>query len=268
LFSLLKLTDSSLSAQDHLQILREIRTDPPCLRDPFTRAFFATSSTERELSSPVCLSVLQAIATILRLCVSRIECRHSAIRRILIARGSSWLAELHRCSAQWLLIRQRVIESAKETSKTGADAIASQREPLPEKRPAPGGGPYRAFLSEFMSDPNYRKQFDKAEMLTEAASAYEQITNASGAEWERLVKLGHAGTLAACVGAPAFGPKVRSARRNLPLHDDIASQAVGPSDEQPVVPFVDEPLQLVVSRLAEKAKEDLAADRNARSEEG
>ncbi len=84
LFLLLKLLDPTISDEEALRIATSIARDSDCLFDEFTRRFRAIFQTVADLRSMRCLTILLAIAIILRLCISRIECRHASVRRLLM----------------------------------------------------------------------------------------------------------------------------------------------------------------------------------------
>jgi hypothetical protein len=70
----------------------DILADPPCIRDSFSNEFLDKFSTK--LDSTEARSVLACISLLHRNEISRIECRHAAVRRTLISNMT------HTCTAE------------------------------------------------------------------------------------------------------------------------------------------------------------------------
>ncbi len=65
--------------EDREALARLIWADPSCTFDKFSATFRQIFRSPRDLCSEKCLAVLEALAWLIRLCVSRIECRHASV---------------------------------------------------------------------------------------------------------------------------------------------------------------------------------------------
>ena len=85
---------------------------PECMWDKFAKKFFARfGHTAEAMKSRLVQSYLSALAWMLFLDTCRIECRHSALRRLIMVRSiSSRAARWTAASAKFMLLRQRIIE--------------------------------------------------------------------------------------------------------------------------------------------------------------
>ena len=279
LFKLMQAEGDDLSA-----LLVEILGDPECLHDPFSARFLALFATRETLGSPKVAAILMAIAYLLRITISRIECRHSAVRRLLATSGLTWLRNLSGASADWLMMRSRVIELAGAVKATSpVDPQAQPRAQGSEKKKRPQhGGPHKAFLSEFLQDggnegPRSRPRFQQA------ATAYNAIKVAGGPEWDRLVTKGRQATLLGRAGQPTFEGRRKRSRvctLDLPeptappeqawsLEEDGFAIVEMPKDADMLVPF---PLRHRLARirenwqLANKQDRDEAKQRDVRND--
>ena len=180
------------------QSTEAVFSDPKCMLDQSFRDFRARFSTKPQLASDECRSTLMAIGFLLKLCISRIECRHASIRRLLLLKGSTWLGDLAHASSDFLMMRSRNIEGT--TSSFRRAALVDE-----EQVPCRGGcgGPSRAFISEWLGkESNIDSQGWK-----DMWAAYREVKQAGGAEWERLKRKGRAGTLSGQQGGNPFGPQ-------------------------------------------------------------
>ncbi len=91
-FALLIFLDPESTDEEREKVLESIFRELACALDPFSKRFKAMFPTRAALCGPNCLVTLLCIAILFRLCVSRIECRHAAVRRLLLAltRGLSF----------------------------------------------------------------------------------------------------------------------------------------------------------------------------------
>ncbi len=203
--------------------LREIMDDDSCLWDPFTAAFRLRFPTRKEMSSKQCVAVLCAIALMIRTCVSRIECRHAAVRRLLCTNGHTWVRDLATTSSDWIISRNRIIEQA---------GLALGRLKPPEKlmdvldskkRKKTRAGPYRAFLSEFLSRPGV---WIGSGLLKEAAARYRAIRDENGDEWRRLQEKGRQGLMLARAGQAPFDNR-RQRHCQSQVGRDVVEEIVG-----------------------------------------
>jgi hypothetical protein len=166
------------STTERNNIAAELATDKACLRDPFSQHICDTYGLEN-LSSDDCIATLTVVAYLLRLCISRIECRHAAIRRLLRAKGSTWSADFPSISSDFALMRQHLLQQDLKCDgiKRKIDGDETNQDPVIKKR---RGGAMRAFMSEFME--NKRTSGDK-DAWKEAHAAYKQIKSEGGDEF-------------------------------------------------------------------------------------
>ena len=88
-------------------LAQNILADPPCLRCSFTRSFLKKYCSISKLTSQDSILTLVLLAATLQLDTADIECRHAWIRRHLIAKSTTWSAEVSRISSDFLLMRYR-----------------------------------------------------------------------------------------------------------------------------------------------------------------
>lgn len=209
----------------------ELFYTPKCMMDKFSRDFMTLFPSRADLVSPTCLATLKAIGVILRLCIARIECRHAAVRRLLLSRGATWAEQLCVASADWLMMRDRIIELAADANHRHLQGASEAQQPArPAQRGSGGGGPCRAFMSEFLRGKSFA---NRDQLMREGHAEFRRIKAKGGAAWQRLLGLGAAGTAAARASGHAFG---RPARRGTPA-------AVGPAPRQPVSRLLGGPAQ-------------------------
>jgi hypothetical protein len=131
-----------------------------CTRDTFTESFLAVWNTAEKLRSTECRAGLFTLAVLLRVEITRVECRHAYIRRLLRSRNQAPGQRLEETSAHFTLMRQRCLEKvAWPFSKRLA-----RKKPGPKRRKhvrtsgkfcggkAGGGGLQRAGLSEVLKE--------------------------------------------------------------------------------------------------------------------
>lgn len=204
---------------------------PKCMMNQFSRDFMTLFPSRADLVSPACLATLKAIGVVFRLCIARIECRHAAVRRLLLSRGATWAEQLCVASADWLMMRDRIIELATDASHRHLQGASEAQQPArPAQRGSGGGGPCRAFMSEFLRGKSFA---NRDQLMREGHAEFRRIKAEGGAAWQRLLDLGAAGTAAARASGHAFG---RPARRGGPA-------AVGPASRQPVSRLLGGPAQ-------------------------
>ena len=113
----------------------------------FTVDFRRHYDSKEKLHSPECRSVLFAPAILLRLDTSRMESRHAWLRRLLRVKGQTWVHELAQASADWVLLRERIIEGLDHEFVESDDKEQNDEDGI-----APGGGSCRAFLSKWLPE--------------------------------------------------------------------------------------------------------------------
>jgi len=240
LFRLLKRDGSTFTTD-----LAEIYNDPDCLLDEFTRRFRAIYNTKEKLGSAQCQAVLASIALLMYICVSRIECRHAAIRRLLLSRGSTWLRDLSNVSADWVSMRCRLIELVGKSLQM-RDRPALEVQETAQNRGWSHAGPWRAFVHKELSgaDPMIGNG-----AMTAAAARYQRIKEAAGSEWAELVELGQRGTVWGRAGHHPFGKEPRQRPAVVGPAVDIASMirdSDGAGPEAGIDDMDDDDLQLVL----------------------
>lgn len=128
------------------------------------------------LTSPRCTAILSSLAYVLRLDIARIECRHACVRRLLITKGQgvSWVAELSHCSADWVMVRDRLIEQEAMQQAMSVEA-AHEPQPVALQRRGAGADPHPAFMSEFLPGRSH-----SANVWSEANSEYRRLKSSGG----------------------------------------------------------------------------------------
>jgi hypothetical protein len=104
----------------------EIHHDPVCIKDTFTRDFCTEYNSVAKLRSEDCRLELLCFGSLLRLDISRIECRHAYVRRLVKSRNQAPGPALEDASAASVLMRQRVLE--KGSWQSGGRPGASAKE--------------------------------------------------------------------------------------------------------------------------------------------
>jgi len=170
--------------------------DPYCMLDGFSRLFRSIFRTKLDLRSPRCLAVLAVIALLARLDTSRVEARHASLRRLLIAKGATWIAEFANLSADWLLARARILLWQDYDENDGAAGGEDTSDDEPETVAPSTGGPHRAFVAEFLRT-HPQSEFESASSRFEAAhKAYRDLKfRGPPEEMERYKEIGRAMTV-------------------------------------------------------------------------
>jgi hypothetical protein len=125
----------------------ELRTDSKsgCLLDEFSKRFIADFPGEK-LHSRECQAALIAIAYLTKLDISRIECRHASIRKLLV-NHVSWTSEFSSISSDWILDRcQTMRQGSLESLEEGHHKEDDQGPQRGQKRKRCPGGAMRAFF--------------------------------------------------------------------------------------------------------------------------
>ena len=129
-----------------------------CRRDAWTKLFLQRFPDPISLISGDARACLIAMAVLLRWEITRQECRHRQLRRLCRA-NETWLLLLHQISAQFLLLRHRVLERVLRPKPKPTPVQQSRRCKDGKKRKRKGktgkheghatggGGGQRAFIS-------------------------------------------------------------------------------------------------------------------------
>lgn len=169
------------------------------------------------------------------------------------------MQDLSHASADWLLMRSRILEG--RTSSFRADCERAAKEAHADMPRRGGGGAHRAWFSEKLQECN---NLD-AEGFQELWAEYHKMKAAGGEEWERLKRKGRAATLSAQQGGHAFGPKRRKRNSGQVLHEhgDDAGGAEPHGENLELVPSDDllgrDSLQLALTRLEQQQRQAGAA---------
>ena len=97
------------------------------LRDPFTEAFLTKWSTVAELKSAACRLELFLILLMVRKSIARIECRHASIKRRIGGRSSAKKEAFLDTSSAFVLMRQRILENARQGHAAAQKLKAAQQ---------------------------------------------------------------------------------------------------------------------------------------------
>ena len=142
---------------------------------------------------------LYTIAIAHYLTMSRIECRHAAIRRSLLSKNSTHTGGFMSTRSDWILMRQRQIEDmAQNISKSLAEQQVpntSDMEDLPFTR-MNAVGPCRAWMKEWLQTAEAHAMETDALRLAAGLEAYRSIKAEQGEKYQQLVKEGKRLTLA------------------------------------------------------------------------
>ena len=162
-----------------------------CLRDDLATSFLQ-QFTEQELQERKALNMLSSLAHCISVDILQIEARHSAARRLSVAKScQTWTLQFELLSAEWTNRQQVRLQASaadlalKATQQKNKAKVNRKRRGLGSKKKS-GGGPYRAFLHSV-----WQKKNNAA-----AAQEFARLKQQGGPAWERLVELGHLATLA------------------------------------------------------------------------
>jgi hypothetical protein len=186
--------------------------EKPCLHDRFTKHHISVFG--REIGSEESRRILAAVAVMLRIDISLIECRHAKFRKHQTSKSvQTWCEDFSGTSANFVLAQQRLYEVAplvdrrafakKRAAALGAPSANAGRTAGRPKHKRGSGGPWRAFLSDRLGSQHRRvaQGVDMAQLSLE----YRAIKAAQGDEWQRLLAEGKAATRKRQLGFSAFG---------------------------------------------------------------
>lgn len=229
-------------AEEVIAELLSLESLPDCLVDEFTRRFREMFSSPEALRSWKCRGVLVMLGRLLRLDITRIECRH-AMLRTLVRKSVTWKPILAEVSAHFLLSRHRIQATHRNdllkemfaqfgfvdgrTSARNKRRVASSKKPAPKRKckqkkykvstdgsctiavPKPkrrdGGGAYRAALRMQLEGKQFGSEAASRDAFRQAVRQYKQWKNADTPEYRRCVEIGRAARAACKRGLPAFG---------------------------------------------------------------
>ena len=109
---------------------RRVLSIPDCRLCAWSRLFLQKFSTEALLVGCDARACLIALGVLLKWEISKQECRHGQLRRFCLA-SESWIPLLHQLSAQFLLMRHRLLERVpKPKVAAAAGGTRSKRGPI------------------------------------------------------------------------------------------------------------------------------------------
>ena len=263
-------------AEDVDTLLHEFKQDCPFMWDTFAKGFFDRFESDAERKSDEALLLLVIIAFLWRMTMQRVECRHASLRRLLLAKGMTTMMEFGNLSADWVLMRQRLIENVTaklQTASLNDNTPAEQgalEGPKPEIHRA--GGPCRAFMSRWWSSERAKGITCLKERASEGHAEYRRIKAEAGSEWRELVEEGRRWTAAGGSGhvrgaAPSNDAGISDAFNEF---DSLWQQMSGHAPEAPAAvgagDAVELQLQLVAVERAEKARQSREEMENVRQD--
>ena len=188
-----------------------------CQHDVYFSPDFIAFCEEALVSSGMTVAILLVLAWLWLSDISRIECRHAAVRRWL-RKSQTHFSDIGSVSADWAMMRSAILaERTKDTNASGKADAATFAADVPQHHPQAQGqgrshaGAYRAFLSERFGGIGCQVTPD---MLVEAAKDYRAIKDEGGEEFEKLLVRGQLGVVQGRTGLPAFGKRERSLPEN------------------------------------------------------
>jgi hypothetical protein len=169
LFMLIVILDP-VELQNLVDDIQDAFTNYPCVMDPFSLTF--VEQFFDRLSTPLVLSLLEAIVLALPISIHNIECRNGKLRRLSESQDGTWALCLAQLAARFDLSTFRVVNQGPYDAAPSASVARTpwnkkqwkwvikakekgkqnwrlqKRLNLGLKRLTNGGGSYRAFLSE------------------------------------------------------------------------------------------------------------------------
>ena len=185
------------------------RETSQCLWGPFLEKLQEMFPTRRKMLSSDLRAFLVSIMLLWKLSISHIECRHAALRRLILMKSMKNARDFARMAADWLLMRTRSLESESLdwSCPWEQDPVAVADKASKEKSYTCRGGACRAFLSDWWRN--------KRGTLAEAHEEYAAIKLENGERYRHWKILGAAATQQAHAGNPnAFGESKYEAERS------------------------------------------------------
>lgn len=116
----------------------------PCMRDQLTTTVLKKYPSEGSLLSAECMSLLVALATIIDIDILGIEARHSATRRLVVAKSvQTWPIHMQNLSGEWVIRQHRIWKEFAQRGKPKGKMKPKKRRAYSRK--GGGGGAWRAF---------------------------------------------------------------------------------------------------------------------------
>ena len=169
----------------------EVLAQEPCLRDDLANWILTRFTTREELESAKAVNILSSLAHCISVDILQIEARHSAARRLTIAKScQTWTLPFQMLSAEWTNRQQVRMQStsaqlAQQKQRSRVAKPNRKRKALGSKKRS-GGGAYRAFLHLAWKGKN----------TSQAACEYKRLRAENGVAWQRILELGNIATAA------------------------------------------------------------------------
>jgi hypothetical protein len=219
---------------DEPDMIDQVLADPWCIKDDFARGFLTRYSSKEKLLSDSCRTVLIAMALTIRVDTYPLENRFGWMRRFKGLATTTHEQELVGISSHFLNTRQRLIESSwlkrrcdpGDPHRSGDADEGEDRNGAEDSAPMRGGGgPWRAFVSEFFQLEGCRGDFRRA------AELYRDIKADGEDEWQRLQHKGRIGAEAHRAGGASFASCGVGASASLALVPLLQAMQQGRHDD-------------------------------------
>lgn len=207
-----------LTVRPSLQLAQQLLEEPDCMRDEFSRQFFARFNTPAKVCSAEACAFLTAMAMFVCLDICRIECRHGMLRKF-INLSTTWKPLLQEISAKFVMMRSRCLEhlfspgaNAVPPARSAARRTCVVRTKVKVKgkvklkkytKNTGGGGAQRAFVGDWIRGKKMPTRKARKKLFKAANVAFGALQRDE--EFAALQQRGIAGTVSHSAGARAFG---------------------------------------------------------------
>jgi hypothetical protein len=174
-----------------------------CLRDRFSDKFLKQYPTVEMLLSTHAQASLLALAATMHVDIARIECRHASIRRLMRGSAQTHGADFSKVSADFVMLRQRLLERCGTFSKKSA------KQKKPKRKRKGGGGAQRLPVSRFLTGKKYASSAARKRVFKKANEEYSKVVGSGGEPLAELIRSGSSGTLSHRFGEVSFRSKRR-----------------------------------------------------------
>ena len=156
--------------------------------DEFMQEFLTQFPSDADLRGTHATLMLTMFALFHPLTQKRIECRFAALRRLLLSKGGmTWKHDLESASSDWVMARQRTMESwvrKLQDTKFKTEGI-EQPDSAPVFR-AHVRGPFKVWMSEWLASKEARAIPCIAEKMNMGIAAYNSIKEEGGKKVRRF----------------------------------------------------------------------------------
>jgi len=194
------------------ELAQHILDAPGCMKDRWTQWFLSHYATVDALLTSG-RAVLQALAHTLRFDITRVECRNAALRRLLRSLGSTHCPYIRNVSADFLLLRQRLLERMLQPNSKTKKNLAADESAHPRRvrrrgkfkgQPTGGGGPQRFIVRRCLEGHRFPNKEARIQALSRANQEFHRVKRQGGPEWHQAYSAGAAGTYSHSHGGAAF----------------------------------------------------------------